>query len=177
MARFNLDDYITVAERIEQFYAKYPNGKIITELLNVAGWNGKQTQFIVKAYLYDDSNTLLATGLAEESLGGSGANLTSALENAESSAIGRATSNLGMATTKTGARQRATREEMEKVMRGEVQASPVTEIKALLGVKFDNAADRKFYLEAQLGREVKGVADLTSDEQTKIINLLKGETK
>ena len=173
MARFNLDDYIDVAERIAQFYEKYPGGKITTQLLNVQGWDGKQTQFIVQAFLYDENNNLLATGLAEESLGGSGANLTSALENAETSSIGRATSNLNFATTKTGARQRATRQEMEKVLRGEVQASPANEIKALLAVKFDNAADRKFYLEAQLGRELKGVADLTSDEQQKIINLLK----
>jgi hypothetical protein len=175
MARFNLDDYIDVAERIEQFYAKYPAGKITTQLLNVGGWNGKQTQFIVQAFLYDEQGALLATGLAEESLGGSGANVTSALENAETSAIGRATSNLNFATSKTGARQRATRQEMEKVARGEVKASPQEEIKALLVVKFDNANDRKFWLEAQVERELRGVADLTSEEQTKIINLLKGD--
>ena len=70
MAKFDLDSYIDVAERIEQFYAKYPNGRIITELLNVAGWNGKQTQFIVKSYMYD-GDVLLSTGLAEESFSNS----------------------------------------------------------------------------------------------------------
>ena len=89
MAKFDLNNYVDVATRIDEFYKSYPEGRILTELLNV-GWQGKQTQFIVKAYLYN-GDTLLATGLAEESLGGAGANATSALETAAKS-IPRATS-------------------------------------------------------------------------------------
>ena len=125
MARFNLDDYIDVAERIDQFYSKYPNGRIYTELLNVNGWNGKQTQFIVKSYCYD-GDVLLSTGLAEESFGNSGPNQTSALENAETSSIGRCAANLNFATTREGQRQRPSRQEMEKVQRAAV-ISPIRE--------------------------------------------------
>ena len=173
MARFNLDDYIDVAERIEQFYEKYPNGKITTQLLNVAGWNGKQTQFIVQAFLYDEKGVLMATGLAEESLGGSGANLTAALENAETSAIGRSTSNLNFATTKTGKRQRATRQEMEKVVRASL--SPEQElVKTELAKKFDNSDDRRFFIEAAIGRsDLKGISDLSVEETQLVLKEIK----
>lgn len=171
MARFNLDDYVDVAERIEEFYDRYPNGKIITNLLNVQGWNGKQTQFIVQASLYDDKE-LLATGLAEESLGGSGANLTAALENAETSAIGRATSNLNFATTRSGKRQRATRQEMEKVARAEANPA-IKQITDVLRAKFELAADRKAFIEATVGRDdVKGISSLSAEETQLVLNAL-----
>ena len=31
--RFNLDEYVTVHERVERFYAKYPQGRITTTIL------------------------------------------------------------------------------------------------------------------------------------------------
>ena len=51
------------------------------------------------------------TGLAEETIQGRGVNATSALENCETSAIGRALANAGYATKG----KRASREEMVKV--------------------------------------------------------------
>jgi len=172
MARFNLDDYVDVAERVEEFYDRYPNGKIITNLLNVAGWNGKQTQFIVQASLYD-GNELLATGLAEESLGGSGANLTAALENAETSSIGRATSNLNFATTRSGRRQRATKQEMAKVNRGTAPVDPaIIDLKGKLAEKFSDAVERKQWLESVVGRELSGVSALTPEEVQNALYLL-----
>lgn len=166
MARFNLDDYVDVAERIEQFYATYPAGRIVTQLLNVQGWNGKQTQFIVAAMLYD-GNELLATGLAEESLGGQGANQTSALENAETSAIGRATANLNFQRSKNGQRQRATKQEMAKVNRGATVDPNTAELKKALAVKFSDATERKAWLELLVGRTLSGVSEL-NDEEVKL---------
>ena len=162
MAKFDLDSYIDVAERIEQFYAKYPNGRIITELLNVAGWNGKQTQFIVKSYMYD-GDVLLSTGLAEESFSNSGPNQTSALENAETSSIGRCAANLNFATTREGKRQRPSRQEMEKVNRGPVRTLH-DELKRVLGEKFPTPAERKAFLEERLGRELNNINELNEAE-------------
>lgn len=104
---FNLDDYETVEERLIKFWKDHAEGRIITTLLS-----GTSTQFIVRAELYKDGSELIwATGLAEETVQGRGVNSTSALENCETSAIGRALANAGYATKG----KRASREEMTKV--------------------------------------------------------------
>ena len=108
MAHFNLDDYETVEERIAKFWKDHPEGRIVTTMLE-----GSASRFIVYAAIYrgaDDSQPY-ATGLAEETVQGRGVNATSALENAETSAIGRATANAGYATKG----KRPSREEMAKV--------------------------------------------------------------
>jgi len=104
---FNLDDYETVEERLIKFWKDHEQGRIITTLLS-----GSSSQFIVRAELYKDGGELIwATGLAEETVQGRGVNSTSALENCETSAIGRALANAGYATKG----KRASREEMSKV--------------------------------------------------------------
>ena len=104
---FNLDDYETVEERLVKFWKDHESGRIITTLIS-----GTSSQFIVRAELYKDGSELIwATGLAEETVQGRGVNSTSALENCETSAIGRALANAGYATKG----KRASREEMTKV--------------------------------------------------------------
>ena len=104
---FNLDDYETVEERLVKFWKEHESGRIITTLIS-----GTSSQFIVRAELYKDGSQLIwATGLAEETVQGRGVNSTSALENCETSAIGRALANAGYATKG----KRASREEMSKV--------------------------------------------------------------
>jgi hypothetical protein len=104
---FNLDDYETVEERLVKFWKEHESGRIITTLIS-----GTSSQFIVRAELYKDGSELIwATGLAEETVQGRGVNSTSALENCETSAIGRALANAGYATKG----KRASREEMTKV--------------------------------------------------------------
>lgn len=175
MARFNLDDYVDVAERISLFYEKYPAGKILTELLNVQTNGEKQTQFIVQAHLYD-GEILLASGLAEESFSPQGANVTSPCENAETSAIGRACANLGMATMRDGKIQRPSKQEMAKVQRGAVvtELTPKqTILRESLAVKFPgNPMERKEFMEAVLDREVLGYNDVMPDEIDELIKAL-----
>ena len=117
MARFNLNDYETVEERIKRFYAENSDGRIITENLTTMADRSVST-WVVRASVYlstgDQANELpKATGLAFEIDGGSGANQTAALENAETSAIGRALANAGFSGNK-----RTSREEMAKAERG-----------------------------------------------------------
>jgi hypothetical protein len=110
--KFNLDDYETVEERIFKFWAQYPDGRIDTHMVMQDG-----VQFIFAASLYrngDEATLPFATGYAQEIVGQGMVNKTSALENCETSAIGRALANAGFATKG----KRASREEMGKVQRG-----------------------------------------------------------
>jgi len=120
MAHFNLDNYVTVAERITQFWGQHPNGRIETRLEHVST---DSRLFAVWAAVYKDAadEKPWATGLAEEHFGQSGPNQTSPLENCESSAIGRALANAGYATTAEG---RPSREEMQKVAYGSSSEAP-----------------------------------------------------
>jgi hypothetical protein len=104
---FNLEDYETVEERLIKFWADNKEGRIITTLLDSSG-----TRFIVRAEIFRGADSpVWASGLAEETIQGRGVNATSALENCETSAIGRALANAGYATKG----KRASREEMSKV--------------------------------------------------------------
>jgi len=106
---FNLADYETVEVRLEKFIKDYPDFRIATELEVV-----EKDRYIVKAYLYKTSTDSVAwtTGYAEEKVTDRGVNSTSALENCETSAIGRSLSAAGYAAKG----KRPSREEMTKVV-------------------------------------------------------------
>ena len=105
---FNLDDYETVEERLAKFWKDHPEGRIETKLIV-----NTPTQYIVWSAIFRDSADIQpwATGLAEETVQGRGVNATSALENCETSSLGRSLANAGYATKG----KRASREEMSKV--------------------------------------------------------------
>ena len=120
---FNLADYEPVEVRLEKFIKDYPSFRIATELEVV-----EATRYIVKAYLFKDAGdgVAWATGYAEETVTSRGVNQTSALENCETSAIGRALANAGYAPKG----KRPSREEMTKVVATKVAKPPVQEVKA-----------------------------------------------
>lgn len=110
---FNLENYETVDERLEKFWEKYPDGRIATELVTA-----QDGRYIVQAFIYKTyaDPVAFATGLAEETISTRGVNATSACENAESSAIGRALHTGGISKHSEG-KPRPSREEMVKVAR------------------------------------------------------------
>ena len=125
MARFNLADYATVQERIEAFWVKYPNGAIVTkDLTTDADRDRKQWRVYAEVYFVFDELRPRGTGLAFEIDGGAGANQTSAYENAETSAIGRALATANFTTSK----HRASRQEMSKAQRGAPDEAQITAI-------------------------------------------------
>ena len=106
---FNLADYETVESRLEKWWKDYPDGRLATKIEQAS-----DTRYIVSAELYrtEADAKAYATGLASESVSDRGVNSTSALENCETSAIGRALANAGYAAKG----KRASREEMSKVV-------------------------------------------------------------
>jgi hypothetical protein len=115
---FNLDDYETVEERLVKFWKDHPDGRIDTLLVE-----STLQRFIVKASVFRTEADAQAwtTGYAEETVSTRGVNSTSALENCETSAIGRALANAGYVTKG----KRPSREEMSKVKAAEPK--PFTE--------------------------------------------------
>jgi len=109
---FNLADYETVETRLEKWHGQFPDSRIETELIEASN-----TRFIVVCRLFKTEADAkpCSSGIASETISDRGVNATSALENCETSAIGRALANAGFAAKG----KRASREEMVKVVDGE----------------------------------------------------------
>jgi len=158
MARFNLADYATVQERIEAFWKKYPNGAIVTrDLTTDADRDKKQWRVYAEVYFTFDEVRPRGTGLAFEIDGGAGANMTSAYENAETSAIGRALATANFTTSK----HRASRTEMQKAERGAAPATQITTIDIQNAATLDDL--NKLWSQAvDSGDSTKLIADFTA---------------
>jgi hypothetical protein len=109
---FNLADYETVETRLEKWHGQFPDSRIETELVEASN-----TRFIVICRLFktEADQKPCSSGIASETISDRGVNATSALENCETSAIGRALANAGFAAKG----KRASREEMVKVVNDE----------------------------------------------------------
>ena len=114
MADFNLKDYEPVQDRIDKFYVKYPDGRILTTLESAI-----ENAFTFKATIYKNieeqkAGVPFTCGWAREVIGDGYVNKDSALENTETSAIGRALANIGFHGSK-----RQSQEEMKKTIKKE----------------------------------------------------------
>jgi hypothetical protein len=149
---FNPADYAEVAERLPLFWKDCPLGRINTEIITDDG-----TRIVMKATLWADiSHTVpTTTGFAEEIRGSSMVNKTSALENCETSAIGRALANYQF----QGSKKRASLEEMVKVYRHGEQAVDGRRLDHLVEggfttEEFSHAGGRRVELERGMDRRI-----------------------
>lgn len=128
-----LQDYVEVNTRIMRFYEKYPSGRILTEIVS---W--EDGVIVMKATVYrDESNVIAATGHAYEKEGSSFINKTSALENCETSAVGRALAILGFEIKKSVASR-------EEVANAQLQQASIKQSSDGFGtVSFDSTGSQK----------------------------------
>jgi hypothetical protein len=123
-SRDRFEDYVPVAERLEKFYERFPDGRITTSIVE----HNLESGFVLmraEVYRSPDDASPAATGHAFEVRGESYVNKTSYIENAETSSVGRALAMLGF-EVKRGI---ASREELQKTTRME-SAAPPTKAKA-----------------------------------------------
>lgn len=108
----SLENYETVAERLARWLSGDFNGqpRVLTDMVSQPG----SDVCVFRAELWVDT-VLISTGWAEEIRGQGNVNRTSHVENCETSAIGRALANAGVAGSDPA--KRVSREEMGKVQR------------------------------------------------------------
>lgn len=97
--------YVTVNERLKFFRENFPDFSLETEVIKftekqVITYEGKQfkkdADILLKAIIKDKEGRIIATGLSYEKEGSTFINQTSFVENAETSAWGRALGNMGI---------------------------------------------------------------------------------
>lgn len=87
-------EYMTVALRVQKFREAHPDWELSTEIIKA-----DEKVVIMQARIYTENGKCISTGHAEEFRTSSQINSTSALENAETSAIGRALAAAGWGGT------------------------------------------------------------------------------
>jgi hypothetical protein len=109
--------YKTVALRVNEFRTleKYENFSIVTDMKVL-----DDVKVICKAEIRNEQDRIVATGFSEEFRTASKINRTSAVENAETSAIGRALACLGLA-----GEEYASANEVEGAIQQQQLATPV----------------------------------------------------
>jgi hypothetical protein len=110
---FDLSTYEPVSERILKFWAKYPNGRLHTEIVLI-----NENEIVVKASAYTDKEDArpAAIDFAQETRGSSHINKNNFLENGITSSLGRVINTLGLGAKGS---KRPSREEMYKVIAAE----------------------------------------------------------
>lgn len=183
---FNLDDYEPVAARLDRWlktmvegYAESRNDypRVVSDMISQPG----AEICVIRAELWL-GEMLIATGYAEEVRGQGNVNRTSHVENCETSAIGRALANCGMAGSDMT--KRPSREEMQKVARtsngpameqGGDRRMPNVTVTRPVGLATEKQVNfaKSFYKRAEREAPTKWLMSLTSQEMSKVLDDLK----
>lgn len=108
-------DYQTVALRIQLMREKHSDWSILTDVLYC-----DDNRVMVKASIVNENGRTIATGHAEEYRGSSNVNKTSAIENCETSSIGRALAAAGW----LGGGEFASADEVARAVSGQKPSAP-----------------------------------------------------
>lgn len=161
-------EYETVASRVQKFRSDktYEGYAILTEIVY-----RDSDEVVVKAIIKNADDRTIATGYAEEKRSASQINKTSAVENGETSAIGRALANLGLAGT-----EYASADEVAEAIKQQnapqkvtpAQKKRVNDLMELQGV--ETSKDKLELLEELTGK--KSMDGMTSSVASELISKL-----
>ena len=154
MAKFNLENYETVEERLKVFWKDNPNARINTEIAHITE-DGTCVTIRAEVFKQEDDARPVATGIAQETKGQGGfANADAWMENCETSAIGRALANWKYQGSN---KPRPSAEEMSKVVKEDTPKTPSKKEVA----KITNDSAEKFA--EDIGAKKKSVGDQLND--------------
>ena len=156
MVQINGKDYVTVAERLEKLHNEHKEVMIETEILRF-----DEEIVLVKAVLTIHHKKVI--GHAQEIIGSSQVNSTSALENAETSAVGRALAFAGLAVNGSI----ASADEIVKAAEVSVRINPGEENATANQIdKIKSLIDEPLVTEPEKVRLKKIVTDKEIDKKT-----------
>lgn len=161
-------EYETVASRVQRFRSDDEDGMgIVTEIVEI-----DEIRVVMKASIVDQNDRVIGTGHAEEIRTSSTINKSSALENCETSAIGRALASIGYAGTEyASADEVAQAVSQQSYTPKTASEKQVKFVESLLG-RADKDEARAWF-KANFGK--KPLEALTSKECSEFIAYLKGE--
>ena len=139
-------EYLTVAYRVKQFRVDHPDWQIHTDIIHM-----DDDRVVVRAEICDSAGVTVASGHAEEKRSASQINQTSALENCESSAVGRALAFAGYGGSEIASadevqnaiyqQENKTSPRVEKMTKAVMTCGSLEELKVVWGAM--NEEDRK----------------------------------
>lgn len=157
-------DYIPVNERVKEFRAKYPDLRVLSEIVSL-----DENSVVMKATVVDMEGHALATGYAQEDRNASNINKTSYVENCETSAVGRALGmfGIGIDASMASADEVANAIERQEALKQKVDKNAISALKLLANEK---GSDLDMILSYY---EVAKVEDMTLEQWQNAMNLLR----
>lgn len=156
--------YVPVNERVKEFHAKFPELRVLTELVSL-----DENSVVMKATVSDMEGNVLANGYAQEDRGSSNINKTSYVENCETSAVGRALGmfGIGIDASMASADEVANAIDRQEALKQKVDKNAVSALKML-------AAEKGSDLEMILSYyEVEKPEDMTLEQWNNAMSLLR----
>lgn len=156
--------YVPVNERVKEFRAKYPELRVLTELVSL-----DENSVVMKATVSDMEGNVLANGYAQEDRGSSNINKTSYVENCETSAVGRALGmfGIGIDASMASADEVANAIDRQEALKQKVDKNSISALKML-------AAEKGSDLEMILTYyDVKAPEEMTMEQWQNAMTLLR----
>ena len=169
MAKFNLENYETVEDRLKVFWNENPEGRIETDIIHITQ-DGSCVTIQAQIYKIETDARPVSTGIAQETKGQGGfANADAWMENCETSAIGRALANWKYQGSN---KPRPSKEEMSKVGNQEDKVQ-VTKVDMR---KKENKADEELLAEsmAKFEESIGYNEDSSLNKAKQIANIING---